>query len=512
MGRHLNVKIIIQALFLISCGPLAVNAADALLSVSTAPSVIAVEIKATSATPTNTGPTSPSRVLPGEPVVHKNYLIPALEIPLFQLTLNQLDRRFTKVDDYDSTLATGWRHVVHGPWVVDQDSFSMNQIGHPYSGTVYYGFARSSGLNFWEGLIYTNAGSFLWETYGEITSPSINDQVASGNAGALVGESLYRMANLVLEGSGEEQPGFWRELGAGLLSPPNGLNRFVFGRKYSPVLQSRRPAIFAQVQGGGGKNSSIKQEGSARTLVRSIRVADFSMAYGLPGKPGYLYLRPFDYFNVELSGLVENHTFFENASVRGLLFGKKAESEDDNYRGVWGLYGTFDYFYPQIFSLSTTAASFGSTGQWWLSRKLALQGTGLAGVGYGAAGTIQPAGDERDYHYGATPQGLLTLRLIYGGRLMLDSAVRGYYISSAGASRARGTEKITRFNTSFMLRVHGRHAVGVNYLITSRAAHYKNVNLPYRHQLVETIGIVYNYLSDINFGAVGWGSHGAAAR
>src|SRR5207237_1109949 len=83
------------------------------------------------------------RVLPSEPPVHKTYLVPALEIPLFELTLNGIDRLAYGSRDYGSTLASGWNHVRHGPWVIDQDNFTVNQIGHPYQGSMYYGFARS---------------------------------------------------------------------------------------------------------------------------------------------------------------------------------------------------------------------------------------------------------------------------------------------------------------------------------------------------------------------------------
>ena len=70
---------------------------------------------------------------------------------------------------------------------------------------------------------------------------------------------------------------------------------------------------------------------------------------------------------------------------------------------------------------------------------VALQGTALAGAGYGAAGSVQRT-DERDYHYGATPQGLLALRLIFGDRAMIDLTGREYYVSSLLASN--GEKKI----------------------------------------------------------------------
>ncbi|MDD5167308.1 MAG: hypothetical protein PHN75_00695, partial [Syntrophales bacterium] len=71
----------------------------------------------------------------------KSYFIPALEIPAFLLLLNGYDRlaypNSVEPDGkktYDSTPSTFWDHVVHGPWGVDQDSFAMNQFGHPYQG------------------------------------------------------------------------------------------------------------------------------------------------------------------------------------------------------------------------------------------------------------------------------------------------------------------------------------------------------------------------------------------
>ena len=51
---------------------------------------------------------------------------------------------------YNSTLSTTWDHIVHEQWVVDQDPFAINQLGHPYQGSMFHGFARSAGLNYWE--------------------------------------------------------------------------------------------------------------------------------------------------------------------------------------------------------------------------------------------------------------------------------------------------------------------------------------------------------------------------
>ena len=248
-------------------------------------------------------------------------------------------------------------------------------------------------------------------------------------------------------------------------------------------------------------NSRVKNPGSATSVGRNAIVGDFSMSYGLPGRDGYLYLRPFDYFSFELSGLREGRADFYNLMTRGLLFGDKYEL-GDVYKGIWGLYGSFDYYSPQVFRFSTTAASLGSTFQWRAARQAVVQGTALAGLGYGTAGTVTLQDDDKDFHYGAAPQGLMALRLILGSRVMFDTTVRGYYITGLGASRAPGAETIGRLNASFNLRLFGRHAIALNYLRTSREAKYSGTSLTSRHQLVETVGVVYNLLGNSHFGVV----------
>jgi len=459
--------------------------------------------KPTANTPDNQGPTSPSRVLPGEPSVHKNYWLPALEIPAFIALWNRIARVSFEGHDYDSTWATGWDHVTHGPWVIDHDAFNINQLGHPYQGTVYYGIARSCNLNFWESLVYSNVGSFIWETYGEITKPSINDQVASGTAGAFFGEPLYRMASLVLEGGNDnEKPGFWRELGAGILSPPSEINRLVFGDKYGPILEHRAPAYVAQVTVAGGWHTTVHTGASLSQVDRPMGEAAYSLGYGLPGKPGYKYMRPFDYFNFEVDGTYQHGHSYNDLMVRGLLVGQRYEN-GDSLRGVWGLYGTYDYLSPQIFRVSTTAPQVGTTFQKWLTHGIALQGTGLLGAGYGAAGTVLPAGQEEDYHYGLSPQSLVAMRLIFWDRCMLDATARGYMVTNIGSNRSPGADRLFRIDNAFLLRLFGPHHIGVHYIVAHRDARYSS-GITARDQLFETFMISYSYLSDFHFGVVDW--------
>ena len=436
----------------------------------------------------------------------KSYLIPALEIPTFLLLLNGYNRLIGYPDltengikVYDTNLSTFRDHIVDGPWGIDTDAFGINQFAHPYQGSMYHGFARSAGLNYWESLLYTNAGSFLWETGGETTAPSINDQIASGIGGSFFGEALFRMASLVLEGDGGK-PGFWQELGAAIISPPTGINRLAFGNRFKPIFPSHNPATFLRAQVGASLNSHVSDDENIFSRFGSEATASFTMAYGLPGKPGYSYTRPFDYFHFEFTTLGNSDNPFDDVMIRGLLLGKDYEA-GNSYRGIWGLYGGYDYISPHIFRVSSTSLSLGTTYQWWLSRAVALQGSVLGGVGYAAAGNVRQVG-ERDYHYGVAPQGLVGLRLIFGDRVMFDLTGRTYYLTGMGGDDPGGREAIDRVDAGFTVRIYGPHAIGLRYIASSRDAQYPD--RADSHQSVGTVSLVYTLLGKARFGAVEW--------
>lgn len=434
----------------------------------------------------------------------RSYLIPALEIPAFILALNGVDRLLYPNDmsngkkTYSTNFSTFKDHVVDGPWGIDTDAFGVNQFLHPYQGSIYYRLARSSGLNYWESLAYTNAGSFLWEMGGETSNPSINDQIASGISGSFFGEALFRMANLMLESDDEHAPGFWRKMFATLLSPPTAFNRYVFGDRFKSIYPSHDPATFWRLRAGVSQKTHLKNNGSSSNINEDEATVDFSMAYGLPGKPGYTYERPFDYFNFEFSTLGRTPDPFDNVMIRGLLLGTDYEA-GDSYCGIWGLYGGYDYISPDIFRVSSTSISLGTTYQWELSHALMLQGSTLGGVGYAAAGNVAQIG-ERDFHYGVAPQGLLALRLILTDRAMLDLTGRAYYVSGIGGDDPGGTETIYRLNTGLTVRLIGHHALGIQFVASSRDAGYPD--RADSHQTEETVSLVYTWLGDIGFGTV----------
>ena len=422
----------------------------------------------------------------------KSYWIPAAEILGFDVLLNMINRQFS--DGYNSNLSS-IRDNLHSRWRTDTDPFTTNQLGHPYQGSMYHGFARSAGLDYWESLGYTVVGSAAWEIAGETTPPSLNDQIMTGFGGSFLGEALFRMSNLVLEKA--NMPTFWREVTAAAISPPTGLNRLAFGDRFDTIFPSHDPVYYGRLALGVSTTTQSKS-GSSTESVQNEAIADFTLDYGLPGKPGYTYDRPFDLFTFKVTA--SSAYGFENLMTRGLLVGTDYGA-GQNYRGVWGLYGSYDYIKPQFYRVSSTALSLGTTAQWWLSNAIALQGSALGGVGYAAVGTVNGT-TENDFNYGVAPQALIALRVIFGDRIALDTTTRAYFVKDVGGADEAGHDNIYRTDVAFTVRVHGQHAVAVRYLLNRRDT--SSPNFGDRSQSNATVGLFYTFLGNDGFGAVDW--------
>lgn len=429
----------------------------------------------------------------------ENYLIPAVEILAYETALNLFDRAFLDSEDFDSSWSSFTYNLGHG-WVFDDDAYEMNQFLHPYGGSIYYGFARSAGLSFYESFLYTLAGSTIWEYAGEKTRPSINDGITTTIAGTFLGEALFRISQLLLEDA-EGSPGVLRELAAAAISPPTGLNRNAFGHTFDKVFPSRAPAVYTRFSIGGLWNTTVSDTGVPEGLHRAGVIANLTIAYGQPGKSDYPYTRPFDYFrmDLELSSIPE--AILQSLLLHGMIVGEKYDWGPD-FRGIWGIYGIYDYISPELFRASNTGLAVGTSFQWWLSKDVALQTTALAGVGFGAGGTIATQG-ERDYHYGVAPEAVLGLHLLLSDFASLDLTGREYLISGVGSDDAHGVENVVRVQLGATVRFWRSHAVTLQYTVSRRDAYYADV-LDDRHQTVGSVSLVYTLVGDPNFGAVEW--------
>jgi hypothetical protein len=426
----------------------------------------------------------------------KSYGIPALEILGFQTLLNLFDRAYFGCCDFDTDLNSIGNNL-HRGWRTDADSFTVNQLGHPYQGSMYFGLARSTGLNFWEGFLYAFAGSAVWEIAGETTPPSKNDQITTPIGGTFLGEALFRMANLWLE-KAPVSP-FWREVGAAVVSPPVGFNRLAFGNRFKGIYPSNNPEYYSRLA-VGVSSATTDEPGPAKEVKRTEGVVDFALDYGLPGKRDYVYRRPFDYFSFQATA--STGVGFESVLTRGLLFGTDYGKDTDRYRGIWGLYGSYDYISPSVFRLASSALSLGTTLEWRASQNVTFQGSLLGGLGYATVSTVRGIPDERANHYGMAPQAALVFRTIFSERASLDLSAREYFVSDVSGGDRGGHDNIVRGDATFTWRVAGQHAIAVKYQFSRRDAEFPDIGD--RTQKRGTIGIFYTLLGRDRFGTGEW--------
>jgi hypothetical protein len=429
---------------------------------------------------------------------YKSYGAAALEILAFQLVLNRVDHAFVTPDDYKVSMGSIRRNL-HSSWVEDRDPFEINQMGHPYQGSVYFNIARSNGLSFWESMGYAFAGSAVWEVAGETTPPSRNDQITTSFGGSFLGESLYRMANLLLDRGRDGSRPLLREAGAAAVSPALGYNRQSGrGWRAAELWAGAPPATFGRLQLGASNPSSSNVGPSLATKQREAAL-DFSLEYGLPGKDGYTYHKPFDYFLFR-ARVSNASNGLESLTSRGTLFVVPYATRA-HLRGIAGIYGSYDYLSPQLFRVASTAVSLGSTAQWWLAQDLALQGHASAGVGYTATGTTR-ASSSGQYHYGFAPQTVLNLRLIYGDRLALELNSRAFFEGKVTSPDTDGSDRVLRGDASLSYRVSGPHAVALKYITSRRKFSFPNVLE--RQQRYDSVGLYYSYQPSKGMGAVDW--------
>src|SRR5207249_8758039 len=129
-----------------------------------------------------------------------------------------------------------------------------------------------------------------------------------------------------------------------------GFNRLAFGDRFRTLFPSNDAVYFSRLQVGFSGTAQSGVGLSTTRLRRNEALIDYSIDYGLPGKAGYTYRRPFDYFSLQATASSANGA--ENLLTRGLLVGKDYDA-GDAYRGVWGLYGLYDYIAPQTFRVSS---------------------------------------------------------------------------------------------------------------------------------------------------------------
>jgi hypothetical protein len=272
--------------------------------------------------------------------------------------------------------------------------------------------------------------------------------------GIFLGEVLYRLSSMVLDGGGLH-PSAARYWGAGLVSPTTGLTRALSGNRYRTRLEEPIPASI-ELRLGGSFSGSAYAEGQ-RWATGGLVQGSVQVTHGLP-VGDWTLRKPFDHFDFNGS-IVASEEPWIVLQVRGLLEG--GDYGGGSSRGFWGLWGLYDMTTLQPFRASTSAVGFGTTGQWAASNGVALQGTALIAAGFGAAGAREASELTPNYHYGLGALAILEAKIIAGDRGAVRASARQYYVGGWVSPESKGDENIAYQTFGATLRVIGRHAIGL---------------------------------------------------
>jgi len=231
----------------------------------------------------------------------------------------------------------------------DTGKFDMNQFAHPYHGSLYFTAARSNGLNFYESIPYTLGGSLTWELFMENHYPSLNDMIMTTMGGVAMGEVLFRLSNYFIDESSYGFERIARETASTILSPMNGLNRWLDGRMstHSGYSFSDSPISFKFYLGGNGER---EEEYNSKMKAHVFVGAQVEYNDLIQGKKER---NPYDYFKIQVGMNMFSDskvaTIYEFGMIRGWELERKTTTI------IYGLFQHYDYMDNNAIMLSTVS-------------------------------------------------------------------------------------------------------------------------------------------------------------
>lgn len=359
---------------------------------------------------------------------------------------------------------------LHSEWVWDDNNFEVNQIGHPIQGSVYYSIARANGHGYAGGLVYTALGSIQWEYCMETERPAINDLITTTMGGAMIGETTWRLSELLSGESTGEQVGWLRRTGAYLINPAFGIDRLVNGSPKRSVKQKNAKLLGLRIASGrslGGnftKNSGAEEKPTPRT---PIALTNLGLVHGDPFEAE----TPFDHFTVNL-GLSFRTYPVANASITGQLW-QTPEYETRFSRHIFVAVQNYDYIHSPIYRISAN-----SLGVEWLSETPFDGGwefwTHLQPfyTVLGAASTEYYVNVQRDYNLGMGGGWKAGIVLRKEGFGMIRLTSDRYWIHTQ--SGASGDEIIDIHSGEIEKEIGKGFGIGGAYVVYNRSGYYNS--------------------------------------
>ena len=275
------------------------------------------------------------------------------------------------------TPKTWWANMEQG-WVWDLDDFTVNQVGHPYQGSNYFNAGRANGLNFYESAAVTAFGSATWEFFGETNHASLNDFINTTLGGITLGEMFHRAGWLIRDTRATGKRRLWSEIGATVIDPITGLNRFASG-DWSRVTDKPPDLIPASL--GGVAAAGVLWRGTQSSAFTSAGdpFVELDLYYGDAnegrfGDANTGRQTPYDVFWLRMR--FGGGSAFSEARVRGRLYGRPIGDGAFNFSVIQ----TYNYQNNDAYSTGSQAIDFGIGGTRALSSRTKLWFLGWGGL------------------------------------------------------------------------------------------------------------------------------------
>ena len=276
--------------------------------------------------------------------VKKRFLQAAAEVAGINVGVQLFDRYALNADFAQTTLRTTKRNFTDG-MVWDNDLFGTNMFAHPYHGNLYFNAARTNGLTFWESAPYSLGGSLMWEFFGEIEPPAINDIIATSMGGMAIGEMTHRLSLTFLDDRTHGFSRFLREAGAAVLNPIQALHRIISGDAWRVRRNHYRYHDYEKSPVDVSASVGWRYLADDGSLFRGIHAPyiNFTLMYGTP-VDGERHTTPYEFFDIEANvAFGGGQPLINSLQILGRLWSMPILDKKD-MAGEFGIYQHYNYY------------------------------------------------------------------------------------------------------------------------------------------------------------------------
>ena len=355
--------------------------------------------------------------------------------------------KWVRQNGISNTYPRTWWSNISGRWEWDDNSFSINQFGHPLQGAMYYNGFRSNGYGFGTSAVAATVGSFLWECCFETKRAAVNDMITTAVGGMSVGEYAWRLSDLVLDNRSRGAARVFREAAAGIINPVRLAHRLARGEAWRRGSNPTTPGTLSSRVSVGALQVSPRVAGVRTTLSGAALTG--VLEYGDPIDD--LAGRPFSYFDVQgtLTSIADAGIY----EIRGQanLAGRVLTPRGATDRRAIAALLQYEYDDNRAFEYGAQKVALALVGQWGLGRRTTLLADATArGIILGAIGeeATVVSGEGRDYDFGTGGGGSLDAAIVVQdrGELRLSAATVGLVTTDGVADShllRRGTATAT---------------------------------------------------------------------